>query len=328
MVVENGWREVLNRSGKGLDGHQLRPSLPHPHHSQSAWAEFGVAHSMPNVPVSEELLDQAGVHSLIGEGVARCPHGELLAMFMTRLLAQLDRSLCARSGAVFYSGRCAFTETSKIYVLGLNPGGDSDRNASSTISRNITKTLTRRAAKWSAYKDEKWDRADVQGRILHMLSKLQIDPRCVPGSNVVFARTASENALGSEKAALLKCCWPLHDMVIQRLGVRLVLCLGVTAGLWVRERLNAHERIDSFTESNRRRWTSEVHQNRCGLKVATLLHPSRADWTDPKTDPSPMVIRALRLTHRERTHLRRGGFRVSNRWCARYPLKGFPVVRV
>jgi len=32
-------------------------------------------------------------------------------------------SLLERSGKGFYSGRTAFENTSKLYVLGLNPGG-------------------------------------------------------------------------------------------------------------------------------------------------------------------------------------------------------------
>ncbi len=45
-------------------------SSPHPNGRQSARAEFGVAHGMPDVPVPEEFLDQAGVHALVGEEVA------------------------------------------------------------------------------------------------------------------------------------------------------------------------------------------------------------------------------------------------------------------
>ena len=45
--------------------------LPHPHRRQSAWAEFSVADGVPNIPMAEEFLDQAGVHALVGEEVAR-----------------------------------------------------------------------------------------------------------------------------------------------------------------------------------------------------------------------------------------------------------------
>jgi uracil-DNA glycosylase len=79
----------------------------------------------------------------------------------------------------------------------------------------------------------------MQPRMLHMLASLGLDPRAVPASNVVFVRSSTEAMLQGEKESLLRACWPVHQAVIDALGVRVVLCFGGIAGRWVREELGA-----------------------------------------------------------------------------------------
>lgn len=129
-----------------------------------------------------------------------------------------------------------------------------------------------------------------------MLAQLKLDPRQVPASNVVFVRSRNEAALQAEKRHLLTVCWPVHAAVIASLGVRTVVCFGGTAGRWTRERMNANEPIDSYCETNLRGWTSQAHRAPDGRVVATLTHPSRADWTNPDADPTPLVARLLART--------------------------------
>ena len=52
-----------------------------------------------------------------------------------------------RSGSVFLSGRRAFNSPSELYILGLNPAGDS--KGPFTISKNIDRVLHREAENWS-----------------------------------------------------------------------------------------------------------------------------------------------------------------------------------
>ena len=54
-------------------------------------------------------------------------------------LDAIPASLLLRSGSVFYSGRAAFTRPSKLYILGLNPGGDPAVQAEETIRANRQK---------------------------------------------------------------------------------------------------------------------------------------------------------------------------------------------
>lgn len=88
-------------------------------------------------------------------------------------------------------------------------------------------------------------------------------------------------------------CWPVHAKIIDSLEVKVVVCFGRTVGAYVRDRLDAHQEIDHFTERNQRRWTSRLHLRRGGVRVATVSHPSIADWCNPATDVSDLVARAL-----------------------------------
>ena len=217
---------------------------------------------------------------------------------MDELLKLVDPSIAERSGAVFYSGRSAFSNASPVYLLGLNPGGDPIRQALETVERSVAEALRREANDWSAYVDESWNGKPagshgMQPRVRHMFSSLGLDPRRIPASNVVFVRSARESDLEGKKASLLAACWPVHRAVIERLGVRTVLCLGGTAGRWTRDALGAHELVDQFQEDNARRWISQAHRNATGQHVLTLTHPSIAAWNVQETDPTPLVKRVL-----------------------------------
>jgi len=207
-------------------------------------------------------------------------------------------ALRQRSGAVFYSGRAAFESQSDLYILGLNPGGNPSRQAAETVQANIDASLQRAASDWSAYVDDSWNGKrpgswKMQPRIRHLLARLQRDPRRTPASNVVFTRSAREADLLHEKQALLEACWPLHRTVIQALNVKVVICLGRTAGRWVRDATGAQKVQENFREDNARGWISQAHSNESGLQVVTLTHPSIAAWKVEATDPTSLVRSAL-----------------------------------
>jgi uracil-DNA glycosylase len=136
----------------------------------------------------------------------------------------------------------------------------------------------------------------MQPRILHMVGRLELDPREVPASNVVFVRSRGEAGLRGEKTELLDACWPIHEAVIRALGVRAIVCFGGTAGRWVRERVGADQLFDRFVETNARGWTSEAHRSVEGRAVVTVTHPGRADWRNPVADPTALVRRAIAST--------------------------------
>ena len=202
-----------------------------------------------------------------------------------------------RSGSIFYSGPAAFEGQREIYILGLNPGGDPVAQQENTIRKHY-KQWTTRTEPYSSYVDEVWEGSiagahGMQPRIQHLAKHLGINLRLTPSSNIVFVRSATEAKLKSEKQKLLDACWPVHQAVIDELSIRGIICLGKTAGWWVRERLSAHEELDSFQETNKRGWWSTAHRSPEGRVVCTLTHPGRVDWSNPDADPGPMIVRAL-----------------------------------
>ncbi|MFC7472718.1 hypothetical protein ACFQS7_00020 [Dankookia sp. GCM10030260] len=212
----------------------------------------------------------------------------------------VDKELYVRSGSVFYTGRNAFRPHNRpgLYVLGLNPGGNPADLACGSISSNMESYRTSIPAEWSAYVDEHWAGGSgpndppryspMQIRVQHLFSRIERDIRMTPASNIAFERTANAATL-EDSADLFRRCWPVHQAVIEGLQIPLVVCLGGTAGAWVREKLEATQEVGSFVENNNRRWTSLAHRNAGGLHVLTLTHPSRADWTSESADPTPFV---------------------------------------
>jgi hypothetical protein len=177
----------------------------------------------------------------------------------------------------------------------LNPGGSPDLQAADTIGRQIDDVLTQTVAEWSAYCDESWlgrkaGEATFQKRVRHLLARLGLDPRRTPSSNLIFVRSSRLATLDGGIDAHVTSCWKFHEQVIARLATRVVICLGVSTGEAVRQRTGADRPIAVFEEANARRWKSSLHCNDEGLLVASLTHPSIADWTTPGCDPSPLLL--------------------------------------
>jgi uracil-DNA glycosylase len=205
--------------------------------------------------------------------------------------------LLYKSGAVFYSGRNAFSKPSSLYILGLNPGGSPTEQANDTVKKH-TEMVLNKPEYWSEYQDEIWrgnsaGTSGMQPRILYLLHQVNLDPQKVPASNVIFERSAREKDIKSRFSELVKLCWPFHKAVIEQLGVRVVLCFGKSSGYWVREMLQANTFVEEFVEKNCRHWKSATYKNSSGIAVVVATHPSIADWTNSATDPSQLVKHML-----------------------------------
>lgn len=216
-----------------------------------------------------------------------------------RFAESIPAHLKLKSGAVFYSGRAAFDAPSRLYILGLNPGGSPQIQAGDTIAKHTDMVLNEKPQNWSEYQDEEWwegrkpGTSGMQPRVLHLMKKLSFDPQKTPASDVVFLRSALERDIANTFREAAEDCWAFHQQVIERLSVRVILCFGQRAGNWVCEKLKAAKLADEFIEQNRRGWRSLAYRNAAGLTVVVATHPSRADWTSPKTDPSELVQRML-----------------------------------
>lgn len=216
---------------------------------------------------------------------------------MDHYLQHIPAALAGQSGAVFNSGRLAYSGASDLYLLGLNPGGDPETHVLETVDFHTHKVLAR-PDNWCEHRDEAWDgrtpgTAGMQPRVLHLLRSLGLDPGLVPSSNVVFARTRGQAQLAPDFGRLALMCWPLHAAVIEGLRVRTVLCFGKTAGSFIRQMTGANQLIGTLKEANKRRWSSDAYANAAGLQVIVATHPSRVAWNSEASDPTPLVRRVM-----------------------------------
>lgn len=226
------------------------------------------------------------------------------------LFCAVPTHLLDESGAVFYSGRDAFSNPSPLYVLGLNPGGSPSKQVSSTLSRHSNRVLHEKPNNWSAYRDESWRGAPagtcgMQPRVLHLLRRLDLDPGRVPSSNLIFVRSARETDLKGRQRELANACWAFHERVITALSIQVILCFGRTTGSWVRRKIGAGEHVETFVEDNGRRWRSAAFRSASGLGVVIATHPSIVAWNTAAADPTCLVKRLLtsRPTSVEREEL-------------------------
>ena len=212
----------------------------------------------------------------------------------------IPQYLLQKSGAVFYSGRKAFSTPSSLYILGLNPGGSPTEQADDTVAKHTKEVLRSKPEYWSEYQDEIWrgcsaGTSGMQPRVLHLLRQVNLDPQKAPASNIIFERSAREKDIKSRIPELAEPCWPFHESVIEQLGVRVVLCFGKSSGYWVRKKLQANTFVEEFVEKNNRHWKSVTYKNSSGIAVVVATHPSIADWTNSATDPSHLVKKMLEV---------------------------------
>jgi hypothetical protein len=217
---------------------------------------------------------------------------------LDNLCQLIPKELLNESGSILYSGKDAFTSNAELYILGLNPGGDPKELNSNTIAAHTKSILETKPTNWSEYRDEIWEgklagKWGMQPRVLHLLSKLSLDPGKVPSSNLIFVRSRRESTLTQNKTQLAKLCWPFHEAVINEIKPKVILCFGQTVGKFVKTKLAANTLLGEFVEQNNRKWTSRAFSNDYGVTVVIATHPSIADWKNPKTDPSHLLEMGL-----------------------------------
>ena len=219
---------------------------------------------------------------------------------MEEFLKKIPTRLLEESGSVFYSGQDAFKGAKDLYLLGLNPGGCPDLQASETVGLHARTVIESKPSDWSEYRDESWKgmqsgRCGMQPRVLHLLARLGLSAGQTPSSNLVFLRSRRESTIAGNMNKLIDECWGVHELVLEKLTPKAILCFGGKAGKFVCKKLGAKEQIDEFVETNNRKWPSRAFQNKDGVKVLVLTHPSIADWTASDTDPTEMVKRVISL---------------------------------
>jgi hypothetical protein len=223
---------------------------------------------------------------------------QVSSLNFNRLLPLVPDVLMNVSGEVFYSGRAAFEVPSPLYLLGLNPGSDGADRTLNTVKQSLEQTASSHPERFSRYVDEFWNRAScgytpMQRRMQHFASRVGIDLRGVPASNLVFKRSIGVDQLKSDLDELADLCWPLHSEVIRSQEVKVVVCLGGDVFDYVSRRVGAHQYHSHYSETNSRGWQSIAVRNREGLFVVKLTHPGRANWISREADPSRLVKNIL-----------------------------------
>jgi len=216
---------------------------------------------------------------------------------MKEFIQYIPEYLLKESGKVFYSGRNAFTGKKKIYVLGLNPGGDSKE----TVERHNDYVL-KKNPNWSAYLNAPWREnksmeagSDYrQKRMIYLFNQLNQDPFQVPSSNIIFLRSKGYEDIKDEFPQLAKECWEFHQKVINSLGIKVIICLGKKAGKFVKSQLKANKEIGMFVEKYPKRPKKSIaYENEDGFLVIRIPHPSRAKWDSKEADPTPFIKKIL-----------------------------------
>lgn len=218
------------------------------------------------------------------------------------ILAAIPQSLRDVSGAALYTGLLSWTTSSPLYVLGINPGGD-PADIAGTVAEQAAGVLE--SLNYSAYRDEKWEngrggcyakgRHPMQRSVLHLLHRLGLDPGKIPSSNMVYARSRQAHHIApDDMRAWAEECWTFHAEMIERLDVRVVLCMGADVASFVRRKVGSHAEVDRFVEDRERR--PRVSRTYVGGRVTVVhaAHPSRGmDWSKESCDLAPLVSRAL-----------------------------------
>jgi hypothetical protein len=131
-------------------------------------------------------------------------------------------------GKVLYSG----TNTLKpgpVYMLGFNPGGDPAKEPM-TLAEHVEQS----PPDWNEYIDAPWmprgvkqppGRALLQCRVRWLLEKLELKPREVCASNLIFGRSRRAEDLPN-KQVLVDRCWPVHQWIMEQVQPRMILGIG------------------------------------------------------------------------------------------------------
>lgn len=182
------------------------------------------------------------------------------------------------SGNVLYSAAQTL-RPGKIYLLGLNPGGDPEK-IRQTVGESL-RMLDGRTR--NAYLDEEWrwrgklvpkGESPLQKRINWLLTSLGSRVENVCASNLIFIRSASDSGCGFPGMADL--CWPVHQEIMSMVKPKLILCFGnsrISPYSYVRNKISISK--ETTFPSGHGRWKCRAFQSSVGAKVVGLPHLSR-----------------------------------------------------
>ena len=218
------------------------------------------------------------------------------------LVKRIPPSMLNLPGGVLHTGRRAFDNPAEIYILDYHPGSNPEQFPE-TVAEQIHRVLNQEPEEWSAYRDESWQGQPEGGRpqqkrVAYLCESLGLNPGIIPAAQLIFRRwDAASTPAAAVERQWAEDCWPFHQAVIDRLEIRIVVCLGSAARNWAlkkeREKTGVMpEPVDKFVADNKWAWRSYVYP--AGDRyIVSLTHPVWTNWINPAADPTPMVRRAL-----------------------------------
>lgn len=183
------------------------------------------------------------------------------------------------SGEVLYSAAATLVP-GPVYLLGHNPGGDSANPALSTVGSSLAELPTKTI---NSYLDTLWSgrqvgQAPLQRRVIWLLRGLDVDPRSVAASNLIFAR--SRDAAGSRFDQFAGLCWPVHQEILRVVAPRLVISYGNSGQSpyqFLRRRVGVQGDVEETYPSGHGSWRCRSFVAVSGYRVVGLPHLSRYD---------------------------------------------------
>lgn len=153
--------------------------------------------------------------------------GDLVERARVQLLPVLDRP-----GGILYSASHTLTP-GRIYLMGLNPGGDPSLKDAPSIGMSLNGLAAKRD---NAYVDGEWDnslrsyeagQAPLQKRVAFLTDALGCPITSVCATNLIFMQSRSARDLDFVNAAQL--CWPVHELMLDMVRPRVILAFGNSA---------------------------------------------------------------------------------------------------
>ena len=136
-----------------------------------------------------------------------------------------------------------------------------------TVEENI-EYVREKTEYFSLYCD-KWEegrRSLMQQGLHHLFENTDLKPSTTPSSNCIFVRSSTASKLQNQRG-LQESCWPFHKAVIERLGVKLILCLGAKA----RDIVKRGRGLINRSRSNSRTTTGRGQAARSGTQQELLF---------------------------------------------------------
>ncbi|CAG0943276.1 hypothetical protein BROC_02217 [Candidatus Brocadiaceae bacterium] len=178
----------------------------------------------------------------------------------------------SKPGRILYSSYETLKPGS-VYLLGLNPGGI----AGNPIKTSIDSFLSN---KNNAYLDECWENgngfwkegeAPLQKRVRWLLEQLDLNPREVCASNLIFFQSREAKDIDYSLADI---CWPVHQAIIEIVKPNVIIAFG-NSGFspygYLHSKLGGDQEFQSAGHGD---WNKSVI-NKNDVFVAGLPHLSR-----------------------------------------------------